>query len=127
MDTLTTTSARASVRGKLMAALFVAQVCGSTLMQITVASELRARVLSFNGVINASGPALGAICIGWAATKLGLRLPVGASALLALVCLLAAARLVLRNASAMETHGESELQAAGHPQAGKEGVRRQSV
>ena len=107
--------------------LVTAQVCGSTLMQITVASELRARVLSFNGVINASGPALGAICIGWAATKLGLRLPVGASALLALVCLLAAARLVLRNASAMETHGESEPQAAGHPQAGKEGVRRQSV
>src|SRR3972149_2379691 len=37
MDTLTTTSARASVRGKLMATLFVAQVCGSTGQSIGLA------------------------------------------------------------------------------------------
>jgi len=37
MDTLTTTSAHASVRGKLMATLFVAQVCGSTGQSIGMA------------------------------------------------------------------------------------------
>ena len=37
MDTLTTTSARASARGKLMATLFVAQVCGSTGQSIGLA------------------------------------------------------------------------------------------
>jgi MFS family permease len=37
MNTLTTTSARASVRGKLMATLFVAQVCGSTGQSIGMA------------------------------------------------------------------------------------------
>ena len=37
MDTLTTTSARASARGKLMATLFVAQVCGSTGQSIGMA------------------------------------------------------------------------------------------
>ena len=37
MDTLTMTSARASVRGKLMATLFVAQVCGSTGQSIGMA------------------------------------------------------------------------------------------
>jgi len=88
--------------------LVTAQACGSTLIQNTVASELRARVMSFNGVITVAGPALGAVGIGWAATRMGLRLPVGASALLALVCLLGTARLVLRNASAMESHGEPE-------------------
>ena len=37
MDTLTTTPAHASVRGKLMATLFVAQVCGSTGQSIGMA------------------------------------------------------------------------------------------
>jgi len=103
-----------------MSALFVvgfclvaAQVCGTTLIQNTVASELRARVLSFNGVINVAGPALGGVSIGWTATKIGLRLPVGASALLAFACLLAVARLVLRHSSSMETHREPGSPAAG--------------
>ena len=73
--------------------LVAAQTCTSTLVQNAVDPELRARV---------GGPAIGAIVIGWVATKLGLQIPVAASAITALIILFAVARLVARNSSILE-------------------------
>lgn len=82
--------------------LVAAQTCTSTLVQNAVDPELRARVVSLNGVINVGGPAIGAIVIGAVATKLGLQIPVAMSATAALIILFAVARLVSRNSSVLE-------------------------
>jgi MFS family permease len=88
--------------------LVSAQVANSSMIQNAVAPGLRARVVSFGGVVNLSAPALGAIVIGWAATKLGLRLPVGSSAVLAFLVLLCVLRPVLRNAQILEAGSDSK-------------------
>lgn len=82
--------------------LVAAQTCTSTLVQNAVDPELRARVVSLNGVINVGGPAMGAIVIGWVATKSGLQIPMAVSAIIALIILFTVARLVSRNASVLE-------------------------
>jgi MFS family permease len=49
-----------------------------------------------------SGPALGALIIGWAATQLGFRLPIGVSAVVALAAFALIARMVLARAPELE-------------------------
>jgi MFS family permease len=98
-----------------MAALFAVGFClisahsaNMTLVQNAVDGDYRARVISFSGVVGVSGPALGALLIGWAATRFGFRLPIGISAVLALAAFAFVARMVLRRASELErTHGPS--------------------
>lgn len=82
--------------------LVSAHTAATTLIQNAVAQEVRARVMSFSGVIGVSGPALGAILIGWAANIYGFQLPMGVSAGLALIAFLWAMRNVRRYAPAME-------------------------
>ncbi len=56
-----------------------------TLLQATVASEMRGRLLSLYGLIFRGGPSIGAIGLGGASEYLGLQLPVGAAAVIVLV------------------------------------------
>ncbi len=86
--------------------LVAAQTCSSTLIQNAVQAQLRARVVSLNGVVIVSGPAIGAILIGWIAEFIGVQIPVMAAAAIALVCLALLARRVAGNASVMEAAGE---------------------
>ncbi len=105
-----------SVAALFLVGLFLvtAHVCGTTLIQNAVEPQLRARVISFSGVINVSGPAVGALIIGWAATMLGLRLPVAGSTGLAFLIFLAAARFVARNALPMEAGIQQEIREPGY-------------
>jgi predicted MFS family arabinose efflux permease len=95
-----------------MAALFAVGFCliaahsaNLTLVQNAVDGSFRARVISFSGVIGVSFPAAGALSIGWAATSLGFRLPVGVSAIVALLAFAVTARMVLKRASVLEGEG----------------------
>jgi len=53
-----------------------------TLLQNTLASEMRGRVMSLYGMISRGGPALGALLIGWLSDHLGLPLPIFGAALI---------------------------------------------
>lgn len=86
--------------------LVAAQTSGSTLVQNAVNPALRARVVSLNGVIVVSGPAIGALIIGAIAELTGVQPPVMAAAALALALLAALARGVAAKASAMEQAGD---------------------
>ena len=55
---------------------------GQTLVQTTVDSAMRGRVMSLYGMIFRGGPALGVLIMGSLSTQLGLRLPVACGALL---------------------------------------------
>ena len=70
--------------------------------QNAVVGDYRARVISFSGVVGVSGPALGALAVGWAATRLGFRLPIGISAVIALAAFLGVARMILARAPELE-------------------------
>ncbi len=85
--------------------LVSAQTCASTLIQNAVDPQLRARVVSLSGVIIVSGPALGAMAIGWIAEYVGVQYPVMAAAAIALVFLILLAPKTARNAGALETEG----------------------
>jgi predicted MFS family arabinose efflux permease len=85
--------------------LVAAQTSGSTLVQNAVDPRLRARVVSLNGVIVVSGPAIGAMLIGAIAERTGVQAPVMAAAALALVILAVLARSVAGKAAMMEKEG----------------------
>ena len=53
-----------------------------TLLQNTLSSDVRGRVMSLYGMISRGGPALGALAIGWASDHVGLRWPVFLAALI---------------------------------------------
>jgi MFS family permease len=55
-----------------------------TLLQNTLSSDVRGRVMSLYGMISRGGPALGALAIGWASDHIGLRWPVFIAALICL-------------------------------------------
>lgn len=86
--------------------LVAAQTCASTLIQNAVDPKLRARVVSLNGVIIVSGPAIGALLIGWVAERTGVQTPVMAAAAIALLCLLPLLPKAARNAPHLETAGQ---------------------
>ncbi|NQV56962.1 MAG: MFS transporter [Rhodospirillales bacterium] len=95
--------------GIAMAALFAVGFClisahssNMTLVQNSVAPELRARVISISGVVGVSGPAFGALVLGWAANQFGFRLPLAASGLIAFLAILLVARMVLKHAPILE-------------------------
>ena len=56
-----------------------------TLIQTSVAEQMRGRVMSLYGLLFRSGPAIGALAMGWLSGSLGLRWPVIAGAALCLV------------------------------------------
>ena len=57
------------------------------MVQSSVRGELRGRVMSFWGLINRSGPAFGALLLGWIAGYWGFRWPMlSAVAVTSLVC-----------------------------------------
>lgn len=66
--------------GILGACMVVTGVGTQTLLQLSVAAEMRGRVLSLYGVIFRGGPALGALAVGVASERFGLRIPLAASA-----------------------------------------------
>ena len=82
--------------------LVAAQTCNSTLIQNAVDPALRARVVSLNGVVIVSGPAIGAIVVGWVAERTGVQWPVMVAAALALVILALLFRRVASNAAELE-------------------------
>ena len=55
-----------------------------TLLQNTLSSDVRGRVMSLYGMVSRGGPAVGALAMGWASDHIGLRWPVF---LAALICL----------------------------------------
>lgn len=87
------------------AGLVAAQTSGATLVQNAVEPALRARVVSLNGVVVVSGPALGALLIGWVAERTGVQAPVMVAAALALVVLAVLVPRSLRSAAEMEQEG----------------------
>lgn len=87
------------------AGLVAAQTCGATMVQNAVEPSLRARVVSLNGVIVVSGPALGSLLIGWVAEWTGVQAPVMVAAALALLILALLVRRSLESAAEMECEG----------------------
>jgi predicted MFS family arabinose efflux permease len=69
----------------LGACMVVTGVGTQTLLQLSVATEMRGRVLSLYGVIFRGGPAIGALVMGVASEHLGLRLPLAIGAGLAML------------------------------------------
>jgi predicted MFS family arabinose efflux permease len=86
--------------------LVAAQTSGSTLIQNAVDPRLRARVVSLNGVVVVSGPAIGALLIGAVAERTGVQAPVMAAAALALACLALLAPRSAQTAAALEKEGQ---------------------
>jgi predicted MFS family arabinose efflux permease len=86
--------------------LVAAQTSGSTLIQNAVDPRLRARVVSLNGVVVVSGPAIGALLIGAVAERTGVQPPVMAAAAIALVCLALLAPRSSQTAAALEKEGQ---------------------
>lgn len=86
--------------------LVAAQTSGSTLIQNAVDPRLRARVVSLNGVVVVSGPAIGALLIGAVAERTGVQVPVMAAAGIALVCLALLAPRSAQTAGALEKEGQ---------------------
>jgi MFS family permease len=72
------------------------------MVQNSVDSAMRARVMSLYGVLNRGGPALGALVMGWAASDLGMAPPVITGALLALIVWLLVSRLVMNSRDELE-------------------------
>lgn len=60
-------------------------------------------MVSLNGVVIVSGPAIGAIVVGWVAERTGVQPPVMAAATLAIISLALLARRVAHNAAALES------------------------
>ena len=56
-----------------------------TLLQNTLSSDVRGRVMSLYGMVSRGGPAVGALAMGWASDHIGLRWPVFLAALICLV------------------------------------------
>lgn len=56
-----------------------------TLVQASVDSHMRGRVLSLYGLIFRGGPAIGALAMGWAAERVGLQIPIGVGAVFCIV------------------------------------------
>ena len=75
---------------------------GLTLVQLTVASAMRARVLSLYGLLFRGGPAVGAVAMGAASDLVGLRWPVAVGAAVMLALLLGAMGRLPRFATAVE-------------------------
>ncbi len=86
--------------------LVAAQTCASTLIQNAVQPQLRARVVSLNGVVVVSGPAIGAILIGWVAERAGVQWPVMVAAAIAIICLVFLAPRAARNSKELESAGD---------------------
>ena len=86
--------------------LVAAQTSASTLVQNAVDPRLRARVVSLNGVIIVSGPAIGALLIGAIAERTGVQAPVMAAAVIALACLALLAPKSAQTAAALEQEGK---------------------
>ena len=84
------------------AAQVISGVSGLTLVQLTVASAMRARVLSLYGLLFRGGPAVGAVAMGAASDLVGLRWPVAAGAAVMLALLLGAMGRLPRFATAFE-------------------------
>lgn len=91
--------------------LVTSQAAAQTLIQNSVNSEMRARVVSFAGIIFVAGPAVGAILIGRTAEQLGMRLPLGVSAVLAFAGLCLVVRRMLRIAPSLEASSEARAAA----------------
>lgn len=85
--------------------LVAAQTCASTLIQNAVDPKLRARVVSLNGVIIVSGPAIGALLIGAVAERTGVQAPVMVASALALAFLIILLPRTKRHAAELETSG----------------------
>ncbi len=86
-------------------ALVVSGVSGLTLVQLSVDSAVRGRVLSLYGLLFRGGPAVGALAMGAMSDQVGLRWPLAAGAALMLALLLWAAGRLPRLATAFETRG----------------------
>ena len=72
----------------LTGATVAINITGQTIVQSTVDGELRGRVMSLWGLLNRSGPAVGALLLGWLAGFLGFQWPLlGAAAIVSLVSL----------------------------------------
>jgi len=71
-------AAAAILSGAQMGTSITAQV----VVQSSVQGNLRGRVMSLWGVTNRSGPALGALLLGWIAVHLGFQIPILAAAAL---------------------------------------------
>ena len=77
-------------------------VSTQTLLQSTVDGAMRGRVMSLYGVIFLGGPAVGALVMGWIASKAGLGPPVAGGAVLCLGVWLWAVRRMWRAAPGLE-------------------------
>ncbi|MFT5440443.1 MAG: putative MFS family arabinose efflux permease, partial [Alphaproteobacteria bacterium] len=53
-----------------------------TLLQNSLASDMRGRVMSLYGMVSRGGPAVGALAMGWASDYIGLRWPMFVAALI---------------------------------------------
>lgn len=74
-----------------------------TVVQLAVVPAMRGRVLSLHGLIFRGGPAIGALMMGTAGDLVGLRLPVGIGAVVALAMVVAVALRAGRIRAAIET------------------------
>ncbi len=86
-------------------ALVVSGVSGQTLIQLTVDSEMRGRVLSLYGLLFRGGPAVGALVMGAVSDWVGLRWPLATGAALMLLLLFWITGRRPRLAAAFETRG----------------------
>ena len=82
--------------------LVAGPICIQTLVQTSVANEFRARVIALSGVIVISGPAIGAVVVGWIGDQVGIQTPVLGSALIALLIWLLMSRTTNAAASQLE-------------------------
>ena len=82
--------------------LVVQGVSVQTLIQSTVASEMRGRVIGLYGIVARGCPAIGALVMGGLAERFGLRLPLAAGAAMCLVPWLWARRRKRTMAEALE-------------------------
>jgi MFS family permease len=73
-----------------------------SLIQNSITTEMRGRVISVNVSVSIGGPALGALLIGWLAEAIGLQWAVVSSAMLALAIMLCLLPSVRRSAPEME-------------------------
>ena len=64
----------------LSATTVAINITGQTIVQSTVEGELRGRVMSLWGLITRSGPALGALLLGWVSGFMGFQWPILAAA-----------------------------------------------
>jgi predicted MFS family arabinose efflux permease len=94
-----------------------------TLLQNTLSSEVRGRVMSLYGMISRSGPALGALAIGWASDHIGLRWPVFLAGLICLALFLWVLPRRGAMADALEGEGASETASGAVSDAVPDGTR----